>query len=229
MKRHAAEFLGTFGIVFAGTGAMVVNDLSGGVIGHAGVALTFGLMVLAMIHAFGDISGAHLNPAVTVAFAAAGRFSWREAPGYISAQILGAVSASALLRFLFPASFTLGATLPAGPPGQSFVLELILTAMLMLVILCVSHGAKERGNAAASAIAAVVALEAMFGGPVSGASMNPARSLGPAIVSGNLNYLWIYLTAPFLGSLLALPLCRLTHGAVCCPGTCVPPSRPAPF
>lgn len=216
MNRLAAEFLGSFGIVFAGTGAIVINDLSGGAIGHAGIALTFGLIVLAMIHAFGDVSGAHLNPAVTVAFAAAGRFPWRRAPGYLSAQVLGGVAASASLHLLFPAHRTLGATLPSGSAGQSFALEIILSALLMLVILSVSHGAKERGLTAAAAIAAVVALEAMFAGPISGASMNPARSLAPALVSGTWESLWVYLTAPVLGALLAIPLCRLTRGRACC-------------
>ncbi|MES2709408.1 MAG: aquaporin [Verrucomicrobiota bacterium] len=216
MNRHAAEFLGTFGIVFAGTGAIVINDLSGGAIGHAGIALTFGLIVLAMIHAFGDVSGAHLNPAVTVAFAAAGRFPWRRTPGYITAQILGGVAASVSLHLLFPDHRTLGATLPSGSAGQSFALEIILSALLMLVILSVSHSAKERGITAAAAIASVVALEAMFAGPVSGASMNPARSLAPALVSGTWAHLWIYLTAPVLGALLAIPLCRLTRGRGCC-------------
>ena len=216
MKKLLAECLGTFTLVFAGTGAIVINQVSGGVIGHAGIALTFGLVVLAMIHTFGDVSGAHLNPAVTTAFAAAGRFPWRQVPGYIGAQLTGAIAASALLWSLFPQATTLGATLPAGPPMQSFVLEVVLTAVLMLTILSVSTGAKEKGITAGIAIGGVIALEAMFAGPICGASMNPARSLAPALVSGSLEHLWIYITAPMLGALIAIPLCIGTRETGCC-------------
>lgn len=220
MKRLLAEFLGTFTLVFAGTGAIVVNQSSGGIIGHAGIALVFGLVVLAMIYTFGDVSGAHLNPAVTLGFAAAGRFPWRDLPGYATAQLGGAFAASGLLKILFPASPTLGATLPAGSVAQSFILEVVLTAILMLVILSVSTGAKEKGSTAGIAIGAVVALEAMFAGPVCGASMNPARSLAPAIVSGNFQFLWLYPAATLLGALLAVPLCIGTRGPGCCGGKC---------
>ena len=137
MRRPLAEFLGTFILVFAGTGAIVIDHLTGGVIGHAGIALTFGLVVLAMIYTFGDISGAHLNPAVSIAFAAAGRFPWKEVPLYLGSQLAGAFAASGLLKFLFPGPGTLGTTLPAGSASQSFVLEVVLTAILMLVILSV--------------------------------------------------------------------------------------------
>jgi aquaporin NIP len=215
-QKLIAEALGTFTLVFAGTGAIVVNQFSDGAITHAGIALTFGLVVLAMIHTFGDVSGAHLNPAVTTAFAAAGRFPWREVPGYLGAQILGALAASGLLLSLFPEATTLGATLPAGPPMQSFVFEVVLTAILMLTILSVSTGAKEKGITAGIAIGAVIGLEAMFAGPVCGASMNPARSLAPALVSGSLEHLWIYLIAPVLGALLAIPLCKATRSTDCC-------------
>lgn len=218
-QKLLAEALGTFTLVFAGTGAIVINEVSGGVITHAGIALTFGLVVLAMIHTFGDVSGAHLNPAVTTAFAAAGRFPWSGVPGYLGAQITGALAASGLLRLLFPQAATLGATLPAGPPMQSFVLEVVLTAILMLTILSVSTGAKEKGVTAGIAIGSVIALEAMFAGPVCGASMNPARSLAPALVSGSLEHLWLYLAAPALGALLAIPLCYGTRGPGCCPPT----------
>lgn len=182
MKKLVAEFLGTFSLVFAGTGAVVINSVSNGAVSHVGIALTFGLVVLAMIYTFGDVSGAHLNPAVTTAFAISQRFEWRSVPPYIAAQISGAVAASGLLRFLFPAHDTLGATLPAGSKVQSFVLELVLTFILMLVILSVSTGAKEKGITAGIAIGSVIALEAMFAGPICGASMNPARSLSPALV-----------------------------------------------
>ncbi len=216
MKRLLAEFLGTFTLVFAGTGAIVINETSGGVIGHAGIALVFGLVVLAMIYTFGDVSGAHLNPAVTLGFAVAGRFPWRDFSGYVTAQLAGAFVASGLLKFLFPASATLGATLPAGGAMQSFVLEIVLTAILMLVILSVSTGAKEKGVTAGIAIGSVIALEAMFAGPICGASMNPARSLAPAIVSGNLQFLWLYPFATFLGSVIAVPLCIGTRESGCC-------------
>jgi aquaporin Z len=212
MRRPLAEFLGTFILVFAGTGAIVINQASGGVIGHPGIALTFGLVVLAMIYTFGDISGAHLNPAVTVAFAAAKRFPWKEVPLYLGAQLAGAFAASGLLKFLFPGPGTLGATLPAGSASQSFVLEVVLTAILMLVILGVSTGAKEKGITAGIAIGATVGLEAMFAGPACGASMNPARSLAPAIVSGHLQHLWLYPVATILGALLAVPLSHALRG-----------------
>ena len=213
MSRYSAEFLGTFALVFAGTGAIVSNDTYGGVIGHPGIALTFGLVVMAMIYTFGDVSGAHFNPAVTTAFAAAGRFPWRDVPRYAAAQCLGAISASAVLRGQFPAHATLGTTLPTGPATQSFVFELILTAILMLTILRVSTDAREKGITAGIAIGAIVALEAMFAGPVCGASMNPARSLAPAVVSGTMDSLWLYLAAPTAGALLAIPLHRLTSPA----------------
>lgn len=216
MKKLLAECLGTFTLVFAGTGAIVINEVSSGAIGHAGIALTFGLVVLAMIHTFGDVSGAHLNPAVTTAFAAAGRIPWREVPSYIGAQITGAIAASALLWGLFPQASTLGVTLPAGLPMQSFVLEVVLTAILMLTILSVSTGAKEKGITAGIAIGGVIALEAMFAGPICGASMNPARSLAPALVAGSLEHLWIYLAAPMLGALIAIPLCIGTRETGCC-------------
>lgn len=222
MKKLFAECLGTFTLVFAGTGAIVIDHFSHGAIGHAGVALTFGLVVLAMIYTFGDISGAHFNPAVTLGFALAKRFPLRSAPFYIAAQLLGAIAASGLLRALFPDDATLGATLPASTASQSFVFEIVLTAILMLVILSVSTGAKEKGATAGIAIGAVIALEAMFAGPVCGASMNPARSLAPALVSGHLEHLLLYLTAPVLGAFLAVPLCIATRGDRCCDGACSP-------
>ena len=210
MKRLFSEFLGTYALVFAGTGAIVVDSLSDGAITHAGIAITFGLIVLAMISAFGDVSGAHFNPAVSVAFCAAGRLAPRDLAPYIAAQCAGALAASLSLRAIFPTSATLGATVPAGSAGQSFVLELILTAILMLVILAVSSGPKEKGITAGIAIGSTVALEAMFAGPISGASMNPARSLAPAVVSGQFAHLWVYLAAPVAGALLAIPLARAT-------------------
>jgi aquaporin Z len=206
MKKLLAEVLGTFTLVFAGTGAIVANGVSGGAVTHVGIALTFGLVVMALIYTYGDVSGAHLNPAVTVAFAVAGRFGWREVPGYVLAQVLGALAASGMLKVLFPEQANLGATLPSGSVGQSFWLEVILTALLMMTVLSVSTGAKEKGVTAAIAIGGVVGLEALFAGPICGASMNPARSLGPALMSGQTQHLWVYLVATTLGAVLAVPL-----------------------
>ena len=219
MKKLFAEFLGTFGLVFAGTGAIVINHASNGAIGHAGIAITFGLIILAMIYTFGDVSGAHFNPAVTTGFAIAGRFPWRNVPGYVAAQVLGAFGASGLLRILFPVDATLGATLPSGTAMQSFILEIVLTFFLMLVILSVSTGAKEKGITAGIAVGAVIALEAMFAGPISGASMNPARSLAPAVVSGHAEHLWLYFAGPLLGAILAAPACRGVRDSNCCSPT----------
>lgn len=215
-RLYLAEAIGTFGLVFAGTGAMIVNAAHDDVITHSGIALTFGLVVMAMIYALGDISGAHINPAVTIGFAASGRFSVAKVGPYIAAQLAGAFAASGLLRLLFLESNTYGVTLPTGPWWQAFVFEIVLTFLLMLVILCVSTGAKEKGIMAGAAIGATVALEAMFAGPVCGASMNPARSLAPAVVSGELSSIWIYLIAPTVGALLAIPLCLCVQEPGCC-------------
>ena len=217
MKKIVSECIGTFALVFVGTGAIVIGDVTG-TVSHVGVSLTFGLVVLAMIYALGDISGAHLNPAVTVGFWAARRLNWRDVAPYMAGQCVGAVTASVLLRFLFPAHQGLGATRPSGASAQSFVLEVVITWILMFVILNVSTGAREKGITAGIAIGAVIAFAAMFAGPVSGASMNPARSLGPALVSGNLDGLWLYFLAPALGALLAVPACRSVSEAGCCTG-----------
>ncbi|MBK9270016.1 MAG: aquaporin [Saprospiraceae bacterium] len=204
MRKYAAEFIGTFGLVFCGTGALVINEQTNGSIGHVGVASTFGQIVLAMIYAFGNILGAHINPAVTLAFAIAKRFDTKYILPYIIAQIAGAFLATGILKFLFPSNFLLGATIPAGSSTQSFVLEFILTYLLMMVILNVSQGSKEHRLSAGIAIGATVGLEAMFAGPICGASMNPVRSLAPAVVSGNIGTLWIYLLAPTAGAIAAV-------------------------
>lgn len=203
MKKYIAEFIGTFAIVFCGTGAIIINQETSGSISHVGIAATFGLIVMSMIYTLGEISGAQFNPAVTIAFAVAGRFDKREVLPYIGSQILGAFLATLILKFLFPLNHNLGATLPAGSQMQSFILEVILTFLLMLVILNVSQGSKETGLFAGIAIGGTVLLEAMFAGPICGASMNPARSLSPAIVSGNTTDIWIYIFAPILGAILA--------------------------
>jgi len=205
MRNYIAELIGTFALVFCGTGAMVIDQQSGGSVTHVGIAITFGLIVMSMIYSLGNISGAHLNPAVSIAFTIAKRFPLKQLPGYIASQLAGALLASLTLKFLFPANEFLGATMPAGTEMQSFILELILTFFLMLVIVNVANGSKEQGMFAGLAIGAVVALEAMFAGPVCGASMNPARSIAPAIASGHLEHLWIYIVAPVAGAALAIP------------------------
>jgi aquaporin Z len=216
VRKLAAEGLGTFALVFAGTGAVVINDVTGGAVTHVGVALTFGLIVLAMIYAVGDVSGAHLNPAVTLGFVAARRFEGRRVGPYIASQCGGALLASLALRLMFPTNATLGATRPAGDALQSFVLEAVLTFLLMFVILSVSTGSKEKGVLAGVAVGSVIALEALFAGPISGASMNPARSLAPAFVSFRLDSLWVYLTAPVLGALVSVVACRCIQEPGCC-------------
>jgi aquaporin NIP len=199
-----AEFIGTFMLVFCGTGAIVINEVSGGAVTHAGVAITFGLIVLGMIYSIGEISGAHINPAVTIAFWIAKRFPGREVTPYIIFQLAGAFLASFTLRILFPENISLGSTNPSGSEMQSFILEIILTFILMFVIINVATGSKEQGTMAGIAIGSIVLLEAMFAGPISGASMNPARSLAPAIVSGNLTHIWIYILAPIIGAIFAV-------------------------
>jgi aquaporin Z len=209
MKKYMAEFIGVFALVFCGTGAIVIDEVSKGAVTHVGVAVTFGLIVMAMIYALGEKSGAHLNPAVTIAFAVNRSFALKEIAPYILSQLAGAVAASVVLKLLFPACSLLGATIPAGSNMQSFVLEFILSFFLMLVIINVSTGSKEQGLFAGIAIGSVVLLEAMFAGPISGASMNPARSLGPAIVSGELKQVWIYITAPVLGMITGVAAYKL--------------------
>lgn len=216
MKKLAAEFIGTFALVFAGTGAIVIDETSGGAVTHVGVAFTFGLIVLAMIYTVGDISGAHLNPAVSLGFFAARRFPLRNVIAYVASQCAGAFAASGTLRFLFPQNATLGTTTPAGSMTQSFVLELILTAILMFAILGVSTGAAEKGITAGIVVGSVIGLEAMFAGPICGASMNPARSLAPALVSGHIQYLWIYLVAPVIGAFVGVLGCRCVRESGCC-------------
>ena len=202
MRRYIAEGIGTFALVFCGTGAIIINDVSNGAVSHVGIALTFGLIVTAMIYTFGSVSGAHINPAVTIAFSFTDLFKKKDIIPYIIAQLIGALLASVVLRFLFQSHENLGATIPAGDWSQSFVLEIILTYFLMLVIIFVSEN-KSIAQFTGIVVGATVALEAMFAGPICGASMNPARSIAPAFVSGNLIDLWIYILAPIIGAILA--------------------------
>jgi aquaporin NIP len=208
MRKYIAELIGTFMLVFCGTGAMVIDQQTHGAVGHAGIAITWGLAVMSLIYSIGNISGCHINPAVSIAFTLAGRFKVRLLPGYISSQLAGALLASIMLKLLFPGCPLLGATMPAGSEMQSFVLELLLTFFLMLVIMNVAHGSKEQGQIAGIAIGAVIGLEAMFAGPICGASMNPARSIAPAIISGHLEHIWLYVAAPITGAALAIPVCK---------------------
>jgi aquaporin NIP len=202
MKKLLAESLGTFALVLCGTGAIILDLAFPGHIGNIGIALVFGVIVTLMIYAFGKISGAHINPAVTIAFSITHLFNKREVARYIIAQLIGAISASLLLRKLFPYDKKLGATLPAGSWQQSFIIELLLTYFLMLVILFIGQH-KTTKKYTALAVGAVVGLEAFFAGPTTGASMNPARSMAPAIVSGHIEYLWVYILSTIIGALLA--------------------------
>ena len=220
MKNYIAEFIGTFAMIFCGTGAMTINEITGGDVTHVGIGITWGLIVMAMIYAFGEISGAHFNPAVSIAFAYAKKFSWKEVPKYIFFQVAGAFAASLLLMWLFPKSELLGATIPTVDVWRAFVLELILTFFLMVVIINVSTGSKEIGMMAGIAIGSVVLLEALFAGPITNASMNPARSLAPNIVSGNIKGLWLYILAPIIGALLDVVSCKFVKHENCCDEEC---------
>lgn len=211
-----AEFMGTFILIFIGCGGIVVNDLYNGILGHLGVNLVFGLVVMAIIYAIGHVSGAHINPAVTIGFLVAGRIEKKIVLPYIFVQILGATTAALVLHLFFPTHTTLGSTLPDGSLLRSFVLEIFLSFILMFIVLNVSTGHKETGMMAGVAVGGTIVFEALVGGPISGASINPARSLGPALISGNLNAIWIYLTAPVIGTILAHPTCQWVQGKHCC-------------
>ena len=218
MKKIYSEIIGTFAMVFCGCGAMTINEITNGSVTHVGVAIIWGLIVMAMIYAFGETSGAHFNPAVTVAFAYAKKFSWKDVPKYLLAQTIGAFLAIFILWFLFPESESFCHTYPTEgfEPYKAFVLELLLTFFLMVVIINVSTGSKEIGTMAGIAIGGVILLEAMLAGPMTKASMNPIRSLAPALISGNLQHLWLYLTAPFIGAILAVLSCKLIKDDNCC-------------
>ena len=199
LRAVAAEAIGTFALVFAGCGAIMV-DAETGELGQVGIALSFGLVIMVMIYAVGHVSGAHFNPAVTFAFALTRHFPWSRAVYYWLAQVVGAVAAAVFLRLSLGDIANIGATQPSGSNAQSFVWELLMTALLMFVIMAVATDTRAVGEAAAIAVGGTIGLCALFGGPISGASMNPARSLGPALVSGELNALWIYIMAPILGA-----------------------------
>ena len=211
IRLYASEFLGTFFLVFAATGVVIVNDMAGGVITHTGIAITTGLVVMAIIYSVGDVSGSHINPAVTVGFWLAGRFSGYRVIQYIVSQCLGAIAASLLLLYLFPDMISLTVTMPSGAIMQSFVLEIALTFFLMFVILSVSTGSMEKGIMAGSAIGAVVGLSVLWAGPITGASMNPARSIAPAVVSMDFAHLWIYIAGPVIGAAISVIAFRLIH------------------
>lgn len=214
MRAHklVAEAVGTFALVFAGTGAVIINQISSGAVSHVGIGLTFGLVIMVMIYATGHISGAHFNPAVTLAFAVGRHFSWPLVPQYWAAQLLGGLVASILLRALFGDIAHLGATLPAGTAVQSFILETVLSFILMFVITSVATDVRAVGQAAAIAIGGTIGLEAIFAGPISGASMNPARSLAPAIVSGTWTDQWLYVAGPALGTIAGVLVYQFVRG-----------------
>jgi MIP family channel proteins len=211
VRALAAEVVGTFALVFVGAGAVVV-DARTHALGHLGVALAFGLVVMAMVYAVGHVSGAHLNPAVSFAFALTRHFPWPRVARYWAAQAAGALLAALLLRGSLGNHAALGATLPTGTEAQSFLWEAVLSFFLMFVIMAVATDSRAVGEAAAIAVGGTVGLDALVGGPVSGASMNPARSLGPAVVSGELHALWLYLTAPLLGAALGAAAYQLVRG-----------------
>jgi aquaporin Z len=203
MRENISEFLCTYILVFCGTGAIIINQETNGSVTHVGICITFGLIVMGLIYGFGQISGAHMNPAVSIAFAFLKILPIKKLPFYIISQILGGLAASTTLKLLFPKNSGLGGTIPSGTDGQSFALEFILTFILMLVVLTVALGNKEHAPFAGIAIGGVVLLEAMFAGPICGASMNPIRSLAPALVSGNMNSQWLYIVAPITATILA--------------------------
>lgn len=211
LHRAIAEVVGTFALVFAGCGAIMVNAQTGA-LGHIGVAATFGLVVMVMIYTFGHVSGAHFNPAVTTAFTLTRHLPIPDAIAYVVAQLVGAITAAATLRAILGTTANLGSTTPSGSAGQSFALELALTAFLMLVIVAVATDTRAVGEAAAIAIGGTVALDALFGGPISGASMNPARSIGPALVSGTFDSLWLYIVAPLVRATVGALVYLFTRG-----------------
>lgn len=208
IQKAAAEFIGTFMLVLVGCGAILSDAQSGGELGHLGVSLCFGLVIMVMIYATGHISGAHFNPAVTIAFASVGRFSWSQVPVYVASQIIAALLGAAVLGEIFVDGGSLGSTTSTLPLVSTLGLELLLTFALMFVITAVATDARAEGAMAGLAIGGTVAMAALMGGPLTGASMNPARSLGPALISGQLNGLWPYLVSPVVGAILGAVVYR---------------------
>ncbi len=221
-----AEVVGTFALVFAGCGAIMV-DAKTGALGHVGVAISFGLVIMVMIYAVGHISGAHFNPAVSFAFAISRHFPWPRVPLYWTAQLAGALAAALVLRGSLGNIAHVGATLPSGSDGQAFLWEGVLTFLLMFVIMAVATDTRAVGEAAAIAIGATVGLDAMFGGPITGASMNPARSLGPAIASSTYTAIWVYLAAPLVGAAVGAFTYQFLRGDVVDRPAELPDAEPA--
>jgi MIP family channel proteins len=201
LKRSAAELVGTYALVTAGCGAIMVNS-STNALSQLGIALTFGLIITVMVAAVGHLSGAHFNPSVTIAFALTRHFPWRDVLAYVGSQLVGAIAGALTLQVLFGSVANLGATIPAGSAWQSLGLEILLTAVLMFVIIAVATDTRAAGQLAALAIGATVALDALWGGPISGASMNPARSFGPALIAGVWQDQWVYWVGPLIGAAL---------------------------
>ena len=218
MKKEAllAEFLGTFFLVFFGCGAVIVNELFGGELGQLGICIVFGLVVMAVIYSFGNVSGAHINPAVTLALCFAGRFDLKLLPSYVAMQLIGATLAALFLRWIFSESEALGLTQPNIGLFRAFVVEITISFVLMSVVLNLGGEQQEKKIMAGAAIGGVVTFAALVAGPITGASMNPARSLGPAIAALNFESIWLYVVAPVIGMLLACPVCRWVQGPKCC-------------
>ncbi|KAM7500586.1 hypothetical protein LguiA_025000 [Lonicera macranthoides] len=200
-QKLVAEVLGTYFLIFAGCAAVLVNTDREKVVTQPGIAIVWGLVVMVMVYSVGHISGAHFNPAVTIAFATCKRFPWKEVPAYIAAQVLGSTVASGTLRLIFNGRHDhFVGTLPSGSHSQSFAIEFIITFYLMFVISGVATDNRAIGELAGLAVGSTILLNVLFAGPISGASMNPARSLGPAIVSNNYEALWIYIVSPVCGA-----------------------------
>lgn len=202
-KKYLSEFIGVFAIVFFGCGAVVVDGLKDGIIGHIAINVSFGVIVMVMIYVFGNVSGAHFNPAVTIAFWAAKKFQGKMVLPYIISQILGGIGGAYMLVILYPMSPTYGENMPSGTTFQALILEIVMTFFLMLIIHGVSTKHLEKGIMAGIAIGSYIAIEGFIAGPVSSSSMNPARSIGPALASGDYTKLWIFLIGPVIGALLA--------------------------